>query len=149
MEYRTFKMRDEYETMSRITVDHYEEIAHNKDKIKLDPNWDNYYKLDDAGFLLCCGAYEGGELVGYYISFVMPNLHYSQDLFAVCDVVFILPEYRKGLAGAKLFKFHEERCKELGVSVMTMHVKTDNDFSSLMNRLSWKWAEKVFTKCLK
>lgn len=149
MEYRTFKMKDEYETMKDIVIEHYEEIAHNKDKIKLSPDWERYFQLDDAGMLLCCGAYDGDKLVGYYISFIMAHLHYSEDYFAVCDVVFILPEYRKGTAGIKLFKFHEEQCEELGISVMTMHVKTDNDFSPLMEKLEWKWAEKLFTKCIK
>lgn len=149
MEYRLFKMEDERSAMESLIEDHYDEIAHNKDKIKLDPDWKRYYELDEAGMLLCCGAYEDGKLVGYYISFVMPNLHYSQDLFAVCDVVFILPEYRRGTCGVRLFKFHEEMCKELGVSVMTMHVKCDNDFSSLMEHLDWKWAEKLFTKLIK
>lgn len=149
MEFRTFRVKDEREAIEKLIVEHYEEIAHNKDKIKLDPDWERYYDLDEKDLLLCCGAYEGGELVGYYISFVMPNLHYSSDLFAVCDIVFILPEYRRGSMGMNLFTFHEEMCKELGVSVMTMHVKTDNDFSPLMDYLDWKWAEKLFTKCLK
>lgn len=149
MEYKLFDLREERETLEFLIEEHYEEIAHNKEKIRLKPDWNRYFQLESQGLLLCCGAYDGDRLVGYYISFVMPNLHYSDDLFAVCDIVFILPEYRKGSTGLKLFKFHEDMCKELGVSVMTMHVKTDNDFSPLMERLEWKWAEKLFTKCIK
>ncbi|CAH9011599.1 GNAT domain protein [Vibrio phage 464E53-1] len=149
MEFRTFKIKDERDALEEIIVEHYEEIAHNKERIKLRPDWERYYDLDEQGLLLCCGMYDQEELMGYYISFVMPNLHYSDDLFAVCDIVFIYPEYRKGRLGLELFKFHEQQCKELGVSVMTMHVKTDNDFSPLMEHLEWNWAEKLFTKCIK
>lgn len=149
MEFRTFRIEDERDALERIIVEHYDEIAHNKDKIRLRPDWERYYALDDGGLILNIGAYDGDKLVGYYISFLMPHLHYSDDLFAMCDIVFILPEYRVGTTGYKMFKFHEEVCKERGVSVMTMHVKTDNDFSPLMERLEWKWAEKLFTKCIK
>ena len=56
---------------------HWEELALNKDKVPLDPQYDVYLQKDVNGQVLSIAARENGELIGYFIGFVAPGLHYK------------------------------------------------------------------------
>lgn len=148
MKYRTFKMIEELDTIKELAVQDYAEVGEYQGKVKLDPDWDKYIALDNAGALLCCGAYDEDKLVGYYISVVSMSLHSKNDMIAGCDALWLHPDYRGG-AGIKLIAFHEKQCKELGVSVITMNVTRHHDISPLLERLGWNMIEKSFGKCIK
>lgn len=147
--YQKENMRDTLDELEPLVAAHYEEIAMYQDSIKLSPDWETYIKMEDIGIVHMNTVRDDGRLIGYYISLIKHNLHYKEDLYSACDVVFLYPEYRKGSTGIKLFREVESDMRALGVSIMTMHVKTDNDFSPLMKRLGWDLAEKLFTKCIK
>ena len=137
------------EELKPLLVDHYQEIAMYRDKIAYAPDWKRYEELDKSGILKLVTVRDDGVLVGYYLFMVLPNLHYCEDLYAVNDIVLIKKEYRKGKVGVGLFKYVEDWCKELGVSVMTMHMKTFLPFDSLCEGLEWDYAERLYTKCIK
>lgn len=132
-----------------LLVQHYEEIAAYQDRIELAPDWSKYYALEEQGILKIATVRDSGELVGYYICLVLPNLHYSKDLYSVNDIVLIKPEYRNQMVGVGLFKFVEGWMHQLGVSVMTMHMKTKQPFDKLCEGLGWDYMERLYTKCLK
>ena len=56
----------------------HDEIA--SDKAALAPNYAAYLNLETLGGLLLIAAREAGELVGYYLGFVAPGLHYETVL---------------------------------------------------------------------
>lgn len=143
---KLFEIEDE---LRPILDEHYEEIAMYRDKIKLVPDWSRYYALEDNDILKIATVRDSGELVGYYIIMVVPNIHYSDDLYAVNDIVLIKPEYRNAKVGIGLFSFVEVWMKELGVSVMTMHMKTSQPFDKLCEGLGWDYCERLYTKCIK
>jgi len=72
---------------------HYDEIAHYKD-IKLSPNYEAYTNGSESGGIKCFTARKNGQLVGYNFFFVYPNMHYSESLQAVQDIIFIHPSHR-------------------------------------------------------
>ena len=127
---------------------HWELVALNKGEIKLDPNWNEYQRLDKAGILQVFTAREGGRLVGYYVLTVSKSIHYQEHFFAVNDVLFVLPESRAGLTGYKLIKFVEEYCKECGVSLLMINTKVHIPFDSLMTRMGYDLIERVYSKFL-
>ena len=86
---------------------HWEEIALNKDTIKLNPDWDAYADLEDAGILKIFTARSDGNLIGYFVVFVRSHIHYKDNLFAYNDILYLDKDYRKGFTGAKLMKFAE------------------------------------------
>jgi hypothetical protein len=59
---------------------HWEEIALNKDVIKLNPDWDAYADLEDAGILKIFTARSDGKLIGYFVVFVKAHIHYKDHL---------------------------------------------------------------------
>lgn len=127
---------------------HWEEIALNKDTIKLNPDWDAYADLEDAGVLKIFTARLDGQLIGYFVVFVKEHLHYKDHLFAYNDILFLTKEYRKGFTGAKLMKFAEKCLKEDGVSVVIVNTKRHKPFDVLLNWLGYKHIENIYSKVL-
>jgi GNAT superfamily N-acetyltransferase len=125
---------------------HWEQIALNKDKIKLNPDWETYQSLEDQGKVKIFTAREGSTLVGYFVVFLQRNLHYKDHVFAVNDIIFLHPDYRKGLAGMKIIKFAEKHLKDWGVSVLVMNTKTHAPFGPLLSRVGFNHSEELYTK---
>lgn len=138
-----FKIRDE---IKPLLEEHWEEIALNKDKIKLNPDWDLYQEIYEKGNLAIYTAREGESLVGYFVVMVTPNIHYKDHLFATNDIVFIRKDHRKGRTGINLIKFAEEDLKKFNVSVMVINVKTHKPFDKVLEWLGFKKIEHTFSK---
>ena len=128
---------------------HYKEIALNKDKIKLNPDWREYARLDQMGALRCFTARQDDKLIGYFIIIVSKSLHYQDHLFANNDVIFLAKGHRKGLTGYKLLKFATEQLEEQGVSLMMVNTKIHQPFDKILERLGYNHIERVYSKCFK
>src|SRR6187551_676568 len=87
---------------------HYQELALNKDSVPLDPQYEIYFRHEDAGQLLFVTLREMGEPVGYFIGFVSPGLHYKTCLTCVTDIFWVHPDKRGMGAGKLLFSFVEK-----------------------------------------
>jgi GNAT superfamily N-acetyltransferase len=127
---------------------HWEEIALNKDKIKLNPDWDAYASLEDEGILKIFTARDGENLVGYFVVIVNRHLHYKDNLFAYNDILFLDKPYRKGFTGAKLMKFAEKCLKEDGVDVVVVNTKRHKPFDVLLKWLGYNHIENIYSKVL-
>lgn len=127
---------------------HWDEIALNKDKIKLNPDWEAYESLEAQGKLKIFTARDDGRLVGYFVVIVGVNIHYKDHLFAANDIIYLSPEHRKGFTGIKLIKFAEKCLKADGVSVLTINTKVHKPFDKLMDFLKFRKIERVYSKYL-
>lgn len=150
---RGFEIKQEDFNSARGEVDnlfykHWEEIALNKDKIKLNPDWTFYEAVYNAGNLGIYTARKDKALVGYFIIIARPHPHYKDHTFAVNDVLFIEPEHRKGLLGYFLIKYAEKDMKKKGVSVLTINTKVSKPLDVVLERLGFKNIEKVYSKYL-
>lgn len=125
---------------------HWEQIAVNKDKIKLNPDWDEYQRLYFAGILKIYTARDDGELVGYFLVAVAPHLHYKDHLFANNDIIYVKPDKRAGMTGFKLIKFAEMKLIEMGVSVININTKVHAPFDILMDRMGYNLNERLYSK---
>lgn len=103
---------------------HYKEIAHYQD-IALDINEAAYCELEEAGLLRCFTARYNGDLVGYCVFIVRPNLRYSQSLQASQDILYLDKSRRGALYGKRLLDFCHERLRAEGVQVVYQHSKAD------------------------
>ena len=125
---------------------HWEEIALNKDKIKLNPDWSYYEALNAAGILGVYTVRKDERLVGYFIVVAKQHPHYKDHIFAVNDIIYIDPDYRKGLVGYKLIKFVEAELKEMGVCVFAVNTKVHKPFDAVLERLGFENTERLYTK---
>jgi GNAT superfamily N-acetyltransferase len=127
---------------------HWEEIAVNRDKIKLNPDWEVYEALEVAGNLGIYTARLDGKLVGYFVVIAERHIHYKDHIFAANDIVYLDPDYRKGMVGARLMKFAEEDLRNIGVSVLTINTKVHKPFDHLLERMGFTLKERVYSKYL-
>jgi len=135
---------DEFE---RVFPEHYEELCVTKD-FPLNPDYDAYRRIGDAGLLRTITCRNDGELIGYIVFFIQPHVHYKDCKTAFEDVYFVKKEYRKGRIGIKLFQYAEYALKRIGVNRIIMHTKVHMDNSKLFEYLDYKWTDKVFSKML-
>lgn len=130
------------EEMKSMFVGHYEELALNQDKVPLDPQYDIYMARDARGEVIYSTVREDGQLVGYYVGFIAPGLHYRTCLTCTTDIFYVAPHLRTGFCGIKLFREVQRELKRRGVQRWFMGSKQRADASALFERLK---AEKVET----
>jgi GNAT superfamily N-acetyltransferase len=130
-----------------LLQEHWREIAHYQD-IPLDPDRDAYAALERADLTRCYTAREDGKLIGYVVFFVRPNLHYRTSRQALQDVLFLLPEYRRGRAGLTLIKVAETRLRAEGVQVVYHHAKCSNQVGRLLEHIGYELVDGVYGKRL-
>jgi len=126
---------------------HWAETEPNQETILLNPDWREYALLDAAGILHIFTARQDNELIGYCVVMISKSIHHKEHTFAATDVIYVKPEYRKGRTGSDLIKFAEEHCRNNGVSLMTLNMKTEFPFDSLMIRMGFNLIERVYHKC--
>ena len=125
---------------------HWDEIALNQDRIKLNPDWDAYQNFEDQDRLRIFTARDKGELVGYFVVIIGVNIHYKDHLFASNDIIYLSPNHRKGFTGIRLIKFAEKCLREDGISVLTINTKVHQPFDKLMDFLKFNKIERVYSK---
>ena len=125
---------------------HWEELALNKDKVPLDPQYDIYLQREARGELIFATLRELGQPVGYFIGFIAPGLHYKTCLTCTMDIFYIHPEKRGGRGGIKLFKFVEQELKRRGVDRWFVGSKCHADASWLFEILGFDRVEVYYSK---
>lgn len=144
-----------FEEAQELLEQHWEEIALDKDKIKLAIDKDKYKQAADAGILHIVTArdaneqkwaYDPGKLIGYYVALIAPHGHYKNYLHGFTDVFFIHPDYRKGRIGINLLKFAEKTLKDRGVIRIFAGVKLHKNFGLIFEQLGWTAIEINYSK---
>ncbi len=82
---------------------------------KLDIDWEKYLLLEHNGSLKVQTARVDNKLVGVCIAFIATSPHQKTIKIAFSDLLFVLPDYRKGSKiGPKLIKGYEAMVKSYG-----------------------------------
>lgn len=127
---------------------HHKEVDVNNYDLELNPDWKQYYKLEEAGALRILTARDNGKLVGYFFTLVWPSLHFAQVLQATSDILYVMPEYRRGGTGAKLIKEAEKMMQDAGATRGYIVAKANTAAARMLPRQGYKLVENVFFKVL-
>jgi hypothetical protein len=129
---------------------HWESLGLDREHIKPDLDYERYAKLDEMEMMHCVTARADGKLVGYIICFLIIHMHYkSSGMMALADMYYILPEYRVGGLGAKMFMEMERGLRANNITRAHMSCKTHEDHSQLFIKMGWKLTDYTFSKFLK
>lgn len=134
------------EEMKPMFPEHWEEVALNRDRIKLNIDFAHYENLALSNGLCIVTVREKGHLVGYWILFLGENPHYKGCRFAVTDIYRILPSYRGRGAGSEMFRFGERYLRATGVVKIVAATKIHRDAGHVFEALGYSEVERVFTK---
>jgi GNAT superfamily N-acetyltransferase len=146
--YQVEQWRDVAPEMTELWQAHWEEVAINRDTIKLAVDHKSYEAFADAGALHVVTARGPNGIVGYHITIVRPHLHYVNDLHGFTDVYYISPEHRQGWTAVKLFKAVERTLAARGVRKIFTGTKLSLDMGRLFERLGFHETERLYTKVL-
>jgi N-acetylglutamate synthase-like GNAT family acetyltransferase len=132
--------------LQHLLPEHYKELALNQDKVPLVPRYDIYINRERAGEIIFVTARESGIIVGYFIGFIQPGLHYATCLTCNMDIFYIRKDLRKGRLGIKLFQYVEKELRRRGVDRWFVGTKLHADASSLFKYLKFEPVEIYYTK---
>lgn len=134
--------------MAHLWQRHWEEVALNRDLIKLDPDFDNYDLMAHIGQLHIVVARKAGAIVGYHFTLVRPHLHYRTSLSGMTDIYYIAPKHRTGRTPLRLFQFVEKTLKARGVQKLFTGTKLSLDAGPLFEFMGWTETERLYTKVI-
>jgi len=115
---------DEFKVLADpLFEEHYEEIARNKQIMKLKPNYKLYEALDATGWLFI------------YVAMQAQN-----------DILFVKKEFRGGRLGLRLIKVTEDHAKSEGCKLMLWHAKENTALDKLLPKLKYGVQEIMYSK---
>ena len=126
--------------------EHYEEIARNKQIMKLKPDEETYRKKESAQQIFILSARQDDVLIGYSVNFVTNHLHYADLRIAQNDLLFISKEHRGGRIGLKLIRETENHATSLGCKLMLWHCKENTTLSGLLPRIKYGVQDIIYSK---
>lgn len=146
IKYNTESFKSIWNEICPILSDHYEEVAFYKD-IPLEVDKNQYFELDDTGYIKVFTARENGVLIGYNIFFLRHNMHYKSSFQAANDVIYIQKD-KRGF-GREFIKWCEEELIKTGVQVIGYHIKFSHDWGHVLTEMGYDKPEFSMTKKVK
>ena len=138
---------DEFKVLAEpLFEEHYEEIARNKQIMKLKPDEETYRKMESAQQIFILSARQDDVLIGYSVNFVTNHLHYADLRIAQNDLLFISKEHRGGRIGLKLIRETENHATSLGCKLMLWHCKENTTLSALLPRIKYGVQDIIYSK---
>lgn len=146
--YHVESFEERLEELQTLLPMHYKELALNQDHVPLSPQYHVYIERERTGGLLFVTLRDAGELVGYFIGFIAPGLHYSTCLTCTMDIFYVRADKRAGSAGVRMFRFVEDALRKRGVQRWFMGSKIHADASALFKRIGAAPVETYYSKWL-
>ncbi len=137
---------DYYQDCQDLWIEHYDEIAVQKDKMPMRPHVEAYEAMDKAGMLQILTVRDKDKLVGYLITFIKAHLHYADVLCGFEDSYFLSKHYRKGMTGIKLIKEAIGHMELAGVQKVFFMTKSFKNLGLIFEHLGFKHSDSVYAK---
>lgn len=141
--------RQNVQELRSLIPAHYDALSLHKEKgFPLSPQWQIYFDREARGELLFVTLRRDGRMIGYWIAFIAPGLHYSTCLTAQMDIWFIHPEHIIGKAPVLLIKAVEHELKRRGVKLSFAGSKDHNPCGPFLERVGYERVETYYAKWL-
>lgn len=140
------KVLSEMKVMVRL---HWDEVRFNYHEMQLDPDWDKYELLRQAGSFKFYTIRDWGELVGYASFIIDTHLHFKGHKFAYCDTIYVLPQFRNKLTVPKFIKYCEKSLAAIDVEVIQIGTTKTNKHERFMKGMGYDMNQFVSTKRIK
>jgi hypothetical protein len=90
------RLVDNLEELKPFFDPHWHELALDRERVPLDPQYEVYLERDRRGEVLCVVLRDAGAIVAYFVGFIAPGLHYRTCLTLQMDIFWLDPDYRDG-----------------------------------------------------
>lgn len=141
-------MRKALPDASKLLIDHWKELANHQEDRPLNPDFDKYIQMNEAGFIRLFTVRDDEKLIGYASFIVADNLHYKDWKYASCDIYYLDREYRNKGTGLQMFTEIENWLKSIGVKSVVLHEKVDQPHGKMFEALGFKLIERYYEKVI-
>lgn len=138
--------RDTLPELMKLFPLHWKKLALNQDKVELLPEYGHYIQAENEGRLLLVTLRAEGRLVGYWVQFIAPELHYRTCLGSKMDIWWIHPDCHKGKAALTLGRTVEKELKRRGVQRWYVGEKLHSPCGRLYALLGLEPVETYYSK---
>ena len=140
-------------SMMSLVRQNWEEVDGNSVNLDMNVDWEKYEQLYAQGHLVVIGAFVlSGEdkktPIGYSVDILGDNPHTKGNVFSVCDLLYIHPEFRGLGVGKVLTEMGDRLLKGYGVAVRNIHSKLTHPIDNMLTELEYSHIENVYTKSL-
>lgn len=125
---------------------HWDELPTLDFQYDLDPEYQQYYSMQQRDALRIVTARADGVLIGYIVVFLTKALHHRQINTAQIDILYITPEYRGQGIFRSLREDTEQYLKKQGFDFIQIEVNTNMDFSPSLEKAGYRCSSKVLIK---
>lgn len=132
--------------------EHYDEIAADKDRMKMAPDAARFEALDAGGQLLITTARRDGRMIGYVVMILAVHMHYAETPCVFEDAYFLSPSERRGEGlnfrahvGVRLIEAAIENAKAAGAKKLFFHTKEIRSVAVILKRLGMKKCDELYT----
>jgi len=137
-----------WDDIRRLGAAHWgETMEYYRGKQPFNPLFERYNQYDKLGWLVTFTVRDEGKMVGYGLMYVTPSMH-TQELIATEDTMFLLPEYRRGRNGLRLYQFAEEEMIKRGVKEILVTAKPDSAACRILEHLGCTLINYQYSKAL-
>ena len=133
----------------QLTDGHWRKLALDQDTVPLNPRWEIYFAKEQAGELMFVVLRDLGRMVGYWLAFIAPGLHYQTCLTAQMDIWNVLPEYEKTMAALVLMRAVEREYARRGVNRSFAGEKLHLPCGRLYKAFGYKPVEQYYSKLIR
>jgi GNAT superfamily N-acetyltransferase len=127
---------------------HHDEAGQFKEAVPLDMDWDGMFHYESRGMLLSFAIRLDREMLGYCVFLLTPTLHAKSTMHAICDGIYLRPEYRQGLVGLKFIDYCEDYARQCGAKVVHLVMKADPRLTRVLERTGHRIFEVTYMKVL-
>lgn len=127
---------------------HHDELAAEFHGHTFDPDLERYQRLEAAGALVCVGAFQDGELIGYSFNALSTHTHYRTVLVAHNDLLYLQPEHRRGAVGLHLMRATRDALQARGVRHLLWYAKPETSLDRLLQRTGKQVHEIMYSEDL-
>lgn len=110
------------------------------------PNIDLLCALVADGCMFVLGVFDGETMVGYSSASVSQHIYSTEIVCCASDALFILPEYRKTSAGARLIIETERAGAHRGANRMLWHTRAGTSLAAVLEKRGYIPADIVVMK---
>jgi hypothetical protein len=142
------------EELKPLFEPHWQELALNKDRVPLDPQYETYLTREALGEVLCVTVREHGRVIAYFVGFVAPGLHYRTCLTLTQDILWVHPNFRasdslsqleEDMVAEELFREIKREAIRRGVQRVFMGAKAHSGFAQFFETQGLEETDRYFS----
>lgn len=141
-------LRERLDEVQALTPTHYDALSLHKGRFPLQPQLSIYFDREERGELMLTTLRKDGKMIGYWIAFNAPGLHYATCLTSQMDIWFVHPAHIVGKAPLILINAVERELRRRGVNLWFAGSKDSKPCGPLFERLGFQKVETFYSKWL-